>query len=89
MKNRPWTIWWNFRWNKDHSDLEWVDVLTDHPDYTNIDYIYRFKIEDCLEGEYIDKWETEWFYPFRDDYISGRESIHTLMKELGHKKDAR
>lgn len=81
-RNRPWHIWWDFRW-EDHK-LKWVVVQTDHPRYDHVDYIYRFPIESCVDKNgRIDSWEKSWFLKFRDDLKSGRQNISEVMKSVG------
>lgn len=84
-QNRPWGIWWDFRW--EGSDIKWVVIQTDHPQYQHIDYIYRFPIEECKnEHGYIDEWEETWFNKFSLDIKEGRVNIHEIMKNEGHEK---
>jgi hypothetical protein len=85
MRNRPWNIWRDFRWEQ--NDLKWIVVQTDHPDYQHIDYIYRFAIEECTDSTgSVEYWVDTWFRQFNDDIASGRHSIHKLMKALGYEK---
>lgn len=84
-QNRPWSVWWDFRWKDD--DLKWIVVQTDHPQYRHVDYIYRFNIEDCEDKNgHVDTWIETWFTKFEDDVTSGRHSIHKIMKAMGHEK---
>lgn len=46
-KTQPWSVWWDFRSENCH--LKWVVVQTDHPDYKDVDYIYRFPLESCTD----------------------------------------
>jgi hypothetical protein len=79
--NRPWDIWWDFRWEK--QNLKCVIIQTDHPKYKHKDYIRIFDIEDCLdENGYIDLWVQNWFNKFRDGILAGRVSLHEIMKEV-------
>ncbi len=81
MQNRPWGIWWDFSWELDETGPSHIIVQTDHPKYQNVDYIYRFAIQDCEDDSgYIDSWEENWFKPFRADVLSGRISINSIMK---------
>jgi hypothetical protein len=85
MKNRPWDVWWDFRWAGE--ELKWIVIQSDHPNYNHVDYIHRLPISECEDrGGQIDDWVETWFTPFRHDLITGRVSIHALMKELGYEK---
>lgn len=87
MQNRPWTVWWDFTWEIDETGPSHVIVQTDHPDYQHVHYIYRFPLNEIEDVDgHIDGWIERWFNPFRDDIISGRHSIHKLMKALGYTK---
>jgi hypothetical protein len=80
--NRPWSIWWNFTLESSH-----IIIQTDHPDYQDLHYIYKFTVAECEDGRgYIDNWVKTWFNKFRDDVMSGRKNIHTIMKDAGHEK---
>jgi hypothetical protein len=81
--NRPWEIWWDFRWHE--GAIQWVVVQTDHPKYKHVDFIYRFPIDE-LQGPdgAIDEWVDGWFNPFVSDIYAGRESLHEVMKYAGH-----
>ena len=79
--NRPWGVWWDSVWEGDH--ITHIVVQTDHPSYSKLDYIYKFPIKDCEdEFGYVDTWVEKCFRPFESDVISGRISIHKLIKEL-------
>jgi hypothetical protein len=83
--NRPWHVWWDFRW--EDNDIKWVVVQTNHPDYKHVDYIYRFTIDECADEEgYIDSWIETWFNKFSLDIKEGRVSIHEIMKKEGYEK---
>lgn len=87
-QNRPWSVWWDFTWEIDETGPSHIIIQSDHPDYQHIHYIYRFPITECEDSAgHVDSWVEDWFNPFRDNLTSGRESIHTLMKTLGHKKE--
>jgi hypothetical protein len=84
MMNRPWSIWWDFRWEGDH--IVSIVVQTDHPKYTHVDYIYCFPIKECEdEFGYVDTWVENWFTKFRDDVMGGRQSLHKIIKSLDKK----
>lgn len=84
-QNRPWSIWWDFRWEGDH--ITHIVVQSDHPDYQHVDYIYRFPIAECEdEFGYVDGWVENWFTKFESDITSGRHSIHKIMRGLGYEK---
>jgi hypothetical protein len=86
--NRPWTIWWDFTWEIDETGPSHVIVQTDHPDYQYVRFIHHFPMSDIEDDAgCIDSWVETWFLPFRDDVVSGRKSIHDLMKNLGYKKE--
>lgn len=76
---RPWSIWWDFRHDRD--DM-YVVVQTSHPDYQHVDVIYECEADS--EGEFYT------FYEQFDDLVkqiySGNISLHKWMKGLGHKK---
>lgn len=85
-QNRPWSIWWDFRW--ENNILKWVVVQTDHPQYKHFDYIMKFAIEECLcDKGFIDSWVEMWYTRFIDDIYSGRKSLHEIMKQSGNKRN--
>jgi hypothetical protein len=87
MKNRPWSVWWDFSWEIDETGPSHIIVQTDHPSYQHVHCIYRFPISECEdENGYIDHWVETWFHNFESDVLSGRRSIHQIMKELGYDK---
>lgn len=82
-----WNIWWDFRHEGDH--ITHVVIQTDHPQYRHVDYIHCLPIEECEdENGYVDTWVEKWFEPFRQDVVSGRVSLHTTMRLLGHTKNS-
>ena len=84
-QNRPWSIWWDFRWEDDN--LRWVVIQTDHPQYKHVDYMMKFVAEDCYCTEgYIDNWVKTWYNQFEDDIYTGRKSLHEIMKQNGYEK---
>ncbi len=90
MKNRPWSIWWDFTWEIDETGPSHIIVQTDHPDYQHVHYIYKFTMSECEDSAgHVDSWVENWFDRFRDDVTSGRHSIHKIMKSLGHRKKPR
>lgn len=87
-QNRPWSVWWDFTWEIDETGPSHVIIQSDHPDYAQVHYIYKFTVAECEDATgHVDHWIETWFNPFRDDVVSGRQSIHKLMKALGHKKE--
>ena len=85
QSNRPWRVWWDFRWEGDH--ITHVVVQTDHPQYTHVDYIYRFDIRDCEDSQgHVDTWVETWYNKFESDVISGRHSIHKIMRAMGYRE---
>ena len=87
VQNRPWSIWWDFRW--EGGNIKYVVVQTDHPQYQHVDYIYRFPIDEiCEKDGTVDGWVDGWFRPFVEDIYAGRESLHDTMKYAGHMKEA-
>ena len=85
-RNRPWSVWWDFRNEGDR--VTHVVVQTNHPQYTHVDYIYRFPIAECAnEFGHVDGWVQDWFAKFESDITSGRISIHKVMRKLGYKED--
>lgn len=76
--NRPWGIWWDF--DNDH-----IKIQTNHPAYSHIDYIYKFPIKDFEDSHgFIDDKFDKWFNAFVDDVMSGRKSLHKIMKEINN-----
>jgi hypothetical protein len=83
--SRTWDIWWDFEWEA--GVLKGILVETSHPDYQHVPYLYRLPLCECQDSSgHVDEWETVWFEALRSDLLSGRTSIHTLMKSLGHQK---
>lgn len=82
---QTWSIWWDFLWEE--KELKYVIVETNHPRYRHLPYIFKFPISECLQDDTIDNWERTWFRPFVDDIMSGRKSIHKIMKSLEKQKN--
>lgn len=60
---RPWSVWWDFRWEDDK--IKYIVVQTDHPKYAHLDYIHCFDIKDCEDAKgYIDTWVETWYSDF-------------------------
>jgi len=85
IMNRPWTVWWEFRW--EDNDIKSIVIQTNNPQYNHIDYIYCFPIEECVDEDgYVDDWIENWFEKFSLDITEGRVNIHEIMKTEGYEK---
>jgi len=82
MYNRPFCIWWDFR-------VDDVVVQTDHPQYSHVDYIFKMPFDSIQVNGTIDHWDETYFKNFSLDIMSGRVSIHKIMREQGHVKSNR
>lgn len=75
MKNRPWSIWYDFIWDKDA--IVGLVIETDLPGHDGL--LHKYSILDVIDEDgFIDSWTENEFQQIRDDLKSGRVSINKV-----------